>query len=117
MCMDREELGERMLNWHSSMSDPIYAVGSFYIDGQVYPKSDIVRDALHNLTKDLEQSKRMLAGEKVMVERGGKQVDLKVFAGYTSTTLSEMVADLSEITLYLGQYLEEDYTEVDCGQA
>jgi hypothetical protein len=91
------------------MSDPIYAVGSFYVDGQVYPTQDTVQCALDALTQDLEQSKGMLEGHKVMVERGGVKVDLKVFTGYTEEQLKENIADLEEITLYLGQYLAEDY--------
>lgn len=109
MDMDREELGERMLNWHASMSDPIYAVGSFYVSGQVYPTQDTVQCALDSLQQDLEQSKGMLCGHKIMVERGGVQVDLKVFAGYTEEQLKENIADLEEITHNLWQCLAEDY--------
>lgn len=107
--MDRRELGERLCNWHSSMHDPIYAVGSFYIDGTVYPKKEVVEDAISNLTKDLNEAKRMLAGEKVMVVRQGKQVDLKVFAGYTRKQLKENIADLSEIVDELQRFMTEDY--------
>lgn len=109
MCMDREELGEMMLNWHSSMGDPIYAVGSYYVSGKVYPDAEVVRRALDSLSFELDKSKRMLVGEQVMVERHGKQVDLRVFAGYTNADLSDNITDLGEITLYLEQYLNEDY--------
>lgn len=110
--MDRTELGERLCNWHSSMGDPIYAVGSFYVSGQVYPDKEIVENALTSLTSTLEQSRRMLIGEKVMVERQGKKVDLKVFAGYTQEDLHENIADLEELCDELQQFITEDYPNV-----
>lgn len=88
----------------------MYAVGSFYIDGTVYPDKEIVERALRNLTSDLDQYRRMLKGEKVMVMRQGKQVDLKVFAGYTKKDLTDNIADLEEITSELQQFMTEDYT-------
>jgi hypothetical protein len=108
--MDRTELGERLCNWHSSMGDPIYAVGSFYVSGQVYPDKSIVEDAISSLTSTLEESKRMLAGESVMVVRQGRKVDLRVFAGYSDSDLEENISDLSEIVDELSNYLTEDYT-------
>jgi|SRR6185295_7469793 len=107
--MDRVELGERLQQWHSSMSDPIYAVGSFYFAGQVYPDKEIVENAISSLTSTLEQTKSMLKGEKVMVTRNGTKVDLKVFAGYTRKTLRDNVADLSEIISELQSFLTQDY--------
>lgn len=107
--MDRTELGLRLCNWHSSMHDPIYAVGSFYVSGQVYPDKSIVEDAISSLTSTLEESKRMLAGEKVMVVRQGRKIDLRVFAGYTDTDLNDNISDLSEIVDELQNYLTEDY--------
>ncbi len=103
--MDRTTLGERLCQWHSSMHDPIYAVGSFYVSGQVYPDKQIVQDAIDNLTRDLDQFQRMLKGEKVMVVRQGKQVSLKDFAGYTRTAMKAHVEDLSEIISDLQVYL------------
>lgn len=107
--MDRQELGERLCQWHGSMSDPIYAVGSFYVDGQVYPDKEVVESALTSLTSTLSENRRMLIGEKVWVERGGKRVDLKVFAGYTQDDLRENIADLEEITEELQRFMTEDY--------
>jgi hypothetical protein len=107
--MDRMELGERLCQWHSSMHDPIYAVGSFYVSDIRYPQKSIVEDAIHNLTSDLDQAKRMLAGEQVMVTRQGRRVDLKVFAGYTDDDLKENIADLEEIVSELQRFLTEDY--------
>lgn len=107
--MDRSELGERLCQWHSSMHDPIYAVGSFYVSGQVYPQKGIVEDAISNLTKDLDEARRMLIGEKVMVTRQGRRVDLKVFAGYTDDDLRENIADLEEIVEELQRFMTEDY--------
>jgi hypothetical protein len=92
------------------MSDPIYAVGSFYVSGQVYPKKSVVEDALHNLTRDLDQSKCMLKGEVVWVERGGRKVSLREFAGYTDEQLEENISDLSEIVSELTRFMTEDYT-------
>lgn len=109
--MDRVELGDRLCQWHSSMYDPIYAVGSFYVDNQVYPKKEIVEDAVSNLSGDLSEFQRMLDGEQVMVQRYGKQVDLKVFAGYTSEVLTAHVADLEEIVSELESFMAEDYEE------
>lgn len=45
----RKSLGEKLQHWHSSGSDPIYAVGSFYFSGQVYPKREIVERALSSI--------------------------------------------------------------------
>lgn len=98
-----------MLNWHSSMSDPIYAVGSYYVDNRAYPDADIVSQAVLNLSIDLNQHQRMLLGDVVMVKRGCRMVDLKVFAGYTQEQLSDNIADLKEIILHLGQNLTQDY--------
>jgi hypothetical protein len=75
----------------------------------VYPDKQIVEDALTNLTRDLNQYRRMLIGEKVMVERGGKKVDLQVFAGYTRENLRENISDLEEITSELERFMTEDY--------
>lgn len=107
--MDRRELGARLCQWHSSMHDPVYAVGSFYIDGTVYPDKEIVESALRNLTRDLNQFRCMQKGEPVMVERQGRKVDLKVFAGYTTTDIEDNIADLEEITSELSRFLSEDY--------
>lgn len=107
--MDRVELGLRLNQWHSSMHDPIYAVGSFYVDNRVYPQKEIVGEAISNLTRDLNQYQRMLNGEKVLVMRQGKQVDLKEFAGYTKTEIKARIEDLSEIISDLERFMSEDY--------
>lgn len=47
-----KQLGIDMLNWHGSMGDPIYAVGSFYINDQPYPDRSVVvraRDGLSSM--------------------------------------------------------------------
>lgn len=49
--VERRRLGEKMLHWHSSGSDPIYAVGSFYVSNKPYPNRDIVERALHEMNK------------------------------------------------------------------
>lgn len=110
--MDRVELGERLQQWHSSMSDPIYAVGSFYFAGQVYPKKEVVEDCISNLKKDIDQCKRMLKGEKVRVwnsHYGRWTEDLKAFAGYTNRQLKKNIKDLEEILSEVERFLTEDY--------
>ncbi len=110
--MDRVELGERLQQWHSSMGDPVYAVGSFYFADQVYPDKSIVEDCIANLESDIAKFEKMLAGEKVSVYNShyGRQVDdLRSFAGYTDEELTNNVADLSEIVFYLKKFMEEDY--------
>lgn len=109
--MDRAQLGSRLCNWHSSMHDPVYAVGSFYIDSRVYPDKDVVVDAVYNLTRDLDQFRRMQKGEAVMVERQGRKVDLKVFAGYTETDINDNILDLEEILSSLEEFMTEDYSD------
>lgn len=109
--MHRRELGERLCDWHSSGSDPIYAVGSFYVNNQVYPDKQIVQDALSNLTKNLDEFQRMLKGEKIMVVRHGVQVDLAKFGGYTEVILKAHIEDLLEIISHLQQFMTEDYEE------
>jgi hypothetical protein len=107
--LSRTELGSRLCEWHSSMNDPIYAVGSFYVSDNVYPDKGIVKNAIFALTSDLNQHKRMLNGERVMVIRSGKQVNLKKFAGYTDSQLKENIADLEEIVSELQRFMAEDY--------
>jgi len=106
--MDRVELGERMLQWHGGQNDPVYAVGSFYLSGKQYPDQEVVEDALANLEAELEQFERMRAGERVMVRRQGKMVDLRKFAGYKQKDLEEHAIDLSEIVDTLREQMVED---------
>lgn len=49
----RKVLGERMQHWHSSGSDPIYAVGSFYFAGKQYPTRNVVEAALTRIVADI----------------------------------------------------------------
>lgn len=49
---DMGEVGLKMLNWHSSGGDPIYAVGSYFFAGRDYPKRETVEDAIANLERD-----------------------------------------------------------------
>ena len=110
--MDRVELGERLQQWHSSSSDPVYAVGSFYFADQRYPDKSIVEDCLANLESDITKFQKMLAGEKVSVYNShyGRQVtDLRAFAEYTDEELTNNIADLQEIVFYLKQFMERDY--------
>lgn len=105
--MNRNELGARLCNWHRSMNDPIYMVGSFYLSDKVYPDGDIVSDAMNNLSIDLSEREKMLRGEKVSVP--GKTDDLRSFAGYTDKQLKEDISDLKEIIFFLKMRLQEDH--------
>lgn len=109
--MNRTDLGERLCQWHSSMHDPVYAVGSFYVSNQVYPDKEVVNRALSSLEKDLSEFKRMLRGKVVLVTRNGAQVSLKKFAGYTNKDCREHITDLSEIVDSLKEQMSEDYPE------
>lgn len=109
MTLTRTALGNRLLQWHSSQGDPIYAVGSFYIDGTVYPVAEVVEDAMRNITSDLRKFRKMVRGVPVMVERNGKQVSLKEFAGYKYREMRENIRDLREIAEGLDYFLATDY--------
>jgi hypothetical protein len=110
--MNRVELGERMQQWHSSMHDPVYAVGSFYFSNQVYPDKAIVEHALRNMTEDIEKFQKMLRGEKVSEYKsfvGAMVDDVKAWAGYTDDQLTDNVRDLTEIVSELKRFMKEDY--------
>lgn len=108
--MERTDLGLCLQEWHSSMSDPIYAVGSFYYAGMVYPKKEIVEDALSNLTADITKFRRMLRGEVVSARTAyGITKDLKKFAGYTRVVLRSHVRELRHIIAELERFMLEDY--------
>jgi hypothetical protein len=107
--MNRIGIGIRLLNWHSSMHDPIYAVGSFYFGDKVYPDRDTVSDALQSVCKMLREFRAMDRGKPVMVERGGLQVSLKDFAGYDRKTIRENIRDLREIAEALSAQYALDY--------
>ena len=110
--MDRVELGERLQQWHSSSHDPVYAVGSYYFAGHVYPKKEVVEDCLRNLTDDIEKFRKMLRGEKVSQYNslmGNMVDDLRKFAGYTDSEMKEYIVDLTEIVSEVQRFMEEDY--------
>jgi hypothetical protein len=94
------------------MSDPVYAVGSLYFAGQVYPDKSIVEDCLANLNDDLAKFKKMLVGEKVSQYNNhyGKMIDdQRKFAGYTDDELITNIAELEEIVSELSQFMQKDY--------
>lgn len=107
--MDRNNLGYRLLQWHSGMSDPVYAIGSFYADNRAYPDKQVADDALVNLERDLRQFRQMERGKSVIVNRFGHEVDLKQFAGYTRKDIRAHIADLREIVAELKQTINNDY--------
>ena len=110
MISTRHELGSRMLEWHGGQDDPVYAVGSFYIDGTVYPHPRVVWDAIFNLNRELTKFRRMNRGVKVSASTAyGTTDDLKRFAGYTRRTIRENIADLRSIVEALERYRDEDY--------
>lgn len=47
--IDRAKLGELMHHWHDGASDPIYAVGSYYVAGKPYPGACVAADALKSI--------------------------------------------------------------------
>ena len=47
------DIGEKLQHWHASQGDPIYAVGSFFFDGDDYPDLDVVAQAKARLESDL----------------------------------------------------------------
>lgn len=111
--MDRVDLGLRMQSWHSSMGDPIYAVGSYYFAGHIHPEKETVEAAIDNLNAILSRSQRMLKGEKVTAPTMmGHTDDLRKFAGYTDKDLKDNIKDLEEIVAELTLYLKKDYENV-----
>lgn len=108
--LSRRDLGELMLHWHSSQSDPIYAVGSYYVGGKEYPDPSVIVEARDEFKKELSEHERMLKKQPVMVYRQGRQVDLRTFAGYTDRQLKENIAELREILFNLNDLIENaDY--------
>jgi hypothetical protein len=108
--MNRQKLGCKLQEWHSGMNDPVYAVGSYYYADAVYPKKEIVADAIFNLQKDLNQNLDMKAGKKVSAATAyGRTSDLKKFAGYSDRDILNNIKELTEILAGVKKYYEEDY--------
>ncbi len=49
--VDLQALGEKMLHWHGSMGDPIYAVGSYFFSGKRHPQEGMEEKALSEFEK------------------------------------------------------------------
>lgn len=49
----RQKVGALMTQYHGSMGDPYYAVGSYYIDNHTYPKLAVVEEALDQVESDI----------------------------------------------------------------
>lgn len=112
--MNRVDLGLRLQDWHDSMNDPVYAVGSFYFADKKHPSENVVRKALRNLTLDYDRRKLMLTGEKVSTYNkfyDKKIDDLRKFAGWTDEELKADIKDLEEIINSLQKFLKEDYVK------
>ena len=64
--MHLSEIGLKMHNWHSGQFDPIYMVGSYFVNGEHYPNLQIVADAADALSLPLSYlHKRPLPPEDV----------------------------------------------------
>lgn len=108
----RTNLGERLLQWHSSMGDPVYAVGSYYVSDMVYPKKEMVEAVIENMYEDIAEYQKMLKGEKVSrynSHYGCMVDDLRAFAGYTNRELRKNISDLEDIIAGLKQFHAKDY--------
>ena len=115
--MNRHELAEKLLQWHASMNDPVYAVGSFYCSDKVYPDPKIVEDAISNLESELDQTLRMLNGAKVRARTAfGMTDDLRKFAGYKKSELHERKSELIALVGVLRQYLAFDHPQHVSGE-
>ena len=53
----RKKAGRILTQWHSSGDDPIYAVGSFYVDGRPYPSLHVLERAVSNAEACLRQAR------------------------------------------------------------
>lgn len=106
---DRVALGLAMQNWHSSMGDPIYAVGSYYFAGMVYPDRAIVENAITSFERMHDEYARMLRGEIVWVVRNGARVSLAKFAGFKKKEMRERLAEVEAILEALRAQDAEDY--------
>lgn len=109
--MKRTQLGSRLCQWHDSMHDPIYAVGSFYVDNNKYPDKTIVEKAIAGLRDTLDKSQRMLAGEPIaaQVKINEYTSDLRTFAGLTDKKLRADIKDLTIIIRELEKFYRKDY--------
>ncbi len=111
--ISRHELGSLLLNWHGSQYDPTYAVGSFYIDNNVYPNKDVVEECIASLELDVSKYRRIQKGERVFAYTAhGSTDDLKTWAGYSDEELVDCIEELTVIVGSLREYLVEDYTSL-----
>jgi len=117
---DLKQMGEKLLNWHNGM-DSVYAVGSFFLNGNEYPDIDVVKRAEAQLARLIPQARKRLHGwgpEEVMelnalvsflkryvAERMGTKPKSKayskdglaeMFLGYVETALAEENGDTEE---------------------
>jgi len=74
---DLRRYGDRMLQWHSGQGDPIYAVGSFALDGKVHPSRETIGRAqsiLESLSRDRKLSARDQRDVKLLAEQTGELI-------------------------------------------
>lgn len=55
---ERQKIGEMMQHWHSSGSDPIYAVGSFFFADKKYPDPTVVVQAEEEIQRLMRAAQR-----------------------------------------------------------
>lgn len=109
--MDRTELGDLLMLWHGGQDDPVYAVASFYVGDKRYPKKSIVKDALSSLKHYLDEFERMQRREVILVQRNGRQVSLRDFAGYTASSIDKNAVQLRRIIRALRKTIKQDYSQ------
>jgi hypothetical protein len=74
----RERLGIKMHHWHAGMSDPMYAVGSYYVTNKPYPHKERVQAALDETDTLLRRAKTKGDGAELRSIRAGLKHFLKV---------------------------------------
>lgn len=102
---ERKQAGRVLTQWHSSMGDPIYAVGSFYIDGNEYPDDEVLADAISGAERciELAETKRderdLEYAIRVMKDELGQLEGKEEWAGGLSPeTLDQLVQMQAEAT-------------------
>jgi len=92
----RMNIGLKMANWHSSMGDPIYAVGSYYVANVEYPHRRVVEAARERLVLDI--------GKKLYVSTDDQR-ELREIVAYLDEVLGNK-SDLPEVATCLDPDLE-----------
>ena len=107
--LDRKKLGERLLQWHSSGGDPIYAVGSYFISGDCYPDKSVVQRALSGIVKCREDRELLLSSEMYCDDQLMVHAVRQPLRSRKVRETRADIADLKEIETALGEYLVLDF--------